>query len=334
MSRMKIEFLHHYRNKHGVPLKEKLIAYLPHYAPLAARLHFLFNLRDQIPGLAWLSEILLGFSRKRSLPQWSARPFKPTEVSQASKPDQSEVVLLADTFNTYFEPENLRAAVRVLEAAGYRVQIPVIETAKKPLCCGRTYLATGMVDKAKQTARETLDALKPYIERGVPIIGLEPSCLLTLRDEYAVLVPGAETSALADKAKLFEEFLADEHAAGRLTMNLKPLSTNKALLHGHCHQKAFDAMGTVERILNLIPELTVETINSSCCGMAGAFGYEADHYDISMKMGELSLLPKVREANNDTLIVADGTSCRHQIHDGAGREALHVARVLEMALAP
>ena len=333
MSRMKIEFLHHYRKQHGTPLKERLIAHLPQYAPLAARFHFLFNLRDRIPGLAWLSEILLGFSRKRSLPQWHARPFKANEVTNQSKPNQSEVVLLADTFNTYFEPDNLRAAIRVLEAANYRVHVPVLADTKKPLCCGRTYLATGLVDKAKQTARETLAALKPFVERGVPIIGLEPSCLLTLRDEYTVLEPGAETSALASSAKLFEEFLAEEHAAGRLTMNLKPLANKRALLHGHCHQKAFDAMGAVETILNLIPELSVETINSSCCGMAGAFGYETDHYDISMKMAELSLLPKVREADDDTLIVADGTSCRHQIHDGAARQALHVARVLEKALA-
>ena len=119
-----------------------------------------------------------------------------------------------------------------------------------------------------------------------------------------------------------------------LFMNLKQLKTNKALLHGHCHQKAFDAMGAVERVLNLIPEISVETINSSCCGMAGAFGYEAEHFDMLMNMAELSLLPKVREADTDTLIVANGTSCRHQIHDGAEREALHVARILEMALAP
>ncbi|MEL0108224.1 MAG: FAD-linked oxidase C-terminal domain-containing protein [Rhodospirillaceae bacterium] len=333
MSRMKIEFLHHYRRQHGVPLKEKLIAHLPRYAPFASRFRYLMNLRDTVPGLAWLSEKLLGFSRKRSLPQWHAHPFKPNETA-AMKSGQSEVILLADTFNMYFEPENLRAAVRVLEAANYHVHVPVIENTGKPLCCGRTYLATGLLDQAKQTARETLKALKPYLERGIPIIGLEPSCLLTLRDEYMVLEPGADTISLAGKAKLFEEFLAEEHAAGRLFMNLKPLRSNRALLHGHCHQKAFGAMGAVETILNLIPELNVETVESSCCGMAGAFGYEAEHYDMSMKMAELSLLPKVRDADMDALIVADGTSCRHQIHDGAAREAIHVARVLEMALAP
>ncbi|MEQ8195909.1 MAG: FAD-linked oxidase C-terminal domain-containing protein, partial [Rhodospirillales bacterium] len=333
MSRMKIEFLHHYRRRHGVPLKEKLIAHLPRYAPLASKLHFLVNLRDRIPGLAALSETLFGFSRHRSLPRWSARPFKAPQRSSgaANKP---EVVLLADTFNTYFEPENLRAAVRVLAAAGYAVHVPTIKNTHRPLCCGRTYLATGLVEKAKETARATLETLKPFIERGVPVIGLEPSCLLTLRDEYLALLPGAETIALAGKAKLFEEFLAEEHAAGHLILNLKPIARKKALLHGHCHQKAFGAMGAVETILKLVPELSVETIDSSCCGMAGAFGFDADHYEISLKMAELSLLPAVRHAPDDALIVADGTSCRHQIHDGAVRDALHVARVLEMALAP
>jgi Fe-S oxidoreductase len=334
MARMKIEFLHHYRQRHGVPLKEKLIAYLPRYAPFAAKLHFLVNLRDRIPGLAFLSEALLGFSRKRTLPTWSAHPFKAPRDAAGTASKKPEVVLLADTFNTYFEPENLRAAVRVLEAAGYAVHVPTIANTQRPLCCGRTYLATGLVDKAKETARATLDALKPFVDRGVPVVGLEPSCLFTLRDEYLALFPGAETIALAGKAKLFEEFLAEEHAAGRLTVNLKPIAHKKALLHGHCHQKAFAAMGAVERVLSLVPELTVETVASSCCGMAGAFGYEADHYEISMKMAELSLLPAVRHAPDDTLIVADGTSCRHQIHDGTARAAVHVARVLDMALAP
>jgi Fe-S oxidoreductase len=154
-----------------------------------------------------------------------------------------------------------------------------------------------------------------------------------LRDEFLALLPGPETEALAGSALLFEEFLAREAAAGRLALPLRPLPQKAALLHGHCHQKAFATMGAVERTLRLVPELQVSTIESSCCGMAGAFGYEAAHYEVSMQMAELSLLPAVRAAEADTLIVADGTSCRHQIHDGSGRAALHVARVLEQALA-
>jgi len=164
----------------------------------------------------------------------------------------------------------------------------------------------------------------------MPLIGLEPSCLLTLRDEYSVLLPA--NGALAENSFLFEEFLASEAAAGRLNLKLKSVAA-EALLHGHCHQKAFGAMACVERVLRLVPDLNVKTIESSCCGMAGSFGYEAEHYDISMKMGEASLLPAVRNASPDALIVADGTSCRHQIAHGANREAIHVARVLERALA-
>jgi Fe-S oxidoreductase len=165
----------------------------------------------------------------------------------------------------------------------------------------------------------------------VPVVGLEPSCLLSFRDELPALMKGKAVDALASNALLFEEFLVREQKAGRLSLPLGRLP-QKALLHGHCHQKAFAAMGAVEAALRLIPELQVETIESSCCGMAGAFGYDADTIDVSLAMGELSLLPAVREAPADALIVADGTSCRHQIHDGAAREALHVARVLEMSL--
>jgi len=178
-----------------------------------------------------------------------------------------------------------------------------------------------------------LAALAPYVERGVPVIGLEPSCLLTLRDEYLALLPGAATRALAAQARLFEEFLAQEHAAGRLRLPLAPMKA-RALLHGHCHQKAFGAMGAVQQALALIPDLQVMTIESGCCGMAGAFGYEAAHYDVSLRMGELALLPAVRAANRDTVLVADGTSCRQQIRDGAGRRAIHAAQLLRRALAP
>src|SRR5262249_32494523 len=161
------------------------------------------------------------------------------------------------------------------------------------------------------------------VERGIAIIGLEPSCLLGLRDEFLSMLPGADTAHLGGNALLFEEFVAREADNGRLKLPLKALPQKKALVHGHCHQKAFDAMPAVERPLRLVPDLEVETIVSSCCGMAGSFGYEAEHYEISMKMAEASLLPKVRAAPPDTLIVADGTSCRHQIRDGAQRIAVH-----------
>ncbi len=336
MAKMKIEFLYQYYQKHRLPIKDRLIAYLPRYAYRARNFSFLLNLRDQIPGLAKLSELMLGFSSRRRLPRWRQDQFqgeKEIPAQAAAESNGKEVVLLVDTFNSCFEPENARAALAVLNAAGYKVQYPKPLDQNRPLCCGRTFLSGGLVDEARAEARRMLESLKTYVDRGVPIIGLEPSCLLTLRDEFPSLIPGSETAALASNAFLLEEFLAAEKDKGQLQLKLKPLPVSQALLHGHCHQKAFAAMSSVQQVLALIPDLKVETIESSCCGMAGAFGYDAKHYDMSMKMGEQSLLPAVRAADKGSIIIADGTSCRQQIQDGAGREALHVARVLEMALA-
>jgi FAD/FMN-containing dehydrogenase/Fe-S oxidoreductase len=324
MARMKIEFRAHYRKRHGVSLRDRAIAHLPRLAPLASALAPLANLATRRFAGA------LGFTGKRPLPAWRGDRF----IDRAwPKTGEREVVLMVDTFNRYFEPDNARAAIRVLQAAGYRVHVAQPREGEmdgdRPLCCGRTYLSAGMMDEARREAGRTLKALEPWIARNVPILGLEPSCLFTLRDEYGVLLPGTE--ALAKNAFLLEEFLAAEAEAGCLKLDLKPVG-REALLHGHCHQKAFGAMGAVERVLKLVPGLAVKTVESSCCGMAGSFGYEAEHYDVSMAMAEASLLPAVRKAADDALVVADGTSCRHQIEHGAGRGALHVARVLEMAL--
>jgi FAD/FMN-containing dehydrogenase/Fe-S oxidoreductase len=332
MAKMKVEFLYHYQKKNGLRVKDKLIAYMPRYAKWASRLAPLFNLRDSLPGAAALSEKLLGFSARRRLPQWRSDTFLGSARPSPANSALREVVLFADTFNNYFESENAKAALRVLEAAGYQVHIASAKNETRPLCCGRTYLSAGLVDEARREAQRTIEALLPFVERGVPVIGLEPSCLLTMRDEFLSYGLGGAAKTLAANAMLFEEFLAREVKAGQLNLKLKPLPQKTALLHGHCHQKAFDAVKPVQVVLGLIPELEVKLIETSCCGMAGSFGYEATHYDISMKMAELSLLPAIRSAGPDTLIVADGTSCRHQIADGADRAALHVARVLEKAL--
>ncbi len=330
MAKMKIEFLHHYHARHGYSLKDKLIAYLPRYAPLASRFPRTANAVQRMGKRAF------GFAAQRSLPKWR-RSFLASLRRSSSDGKAGEVVLFVDTFNNYFEPETARAALAVLDRAGYGVHIAGAGDATnenaRPLCCGRTFLAAGMVEQAKAEAQRVLAALEPYVGRGVDVVGLEPSCLLTLRDEFKAMLPGGESDALAAQALLFEEFLALEHEAGRLALKLKPLAEKRALLHGHCHQKAFGSMPAVQRTLSLVPELKVETIESSCCGMAGSFGYEAGHYAVSMKMAELALLPKIRATGEDTLLVADGTSCRHQIADGAAREAVHVARVLARALA-
>ena len=332
MARMKIEVQHHHATRHGRGLHERLVAMLPRYAPLAARAPALLNLRDRLPGAAALSERLLGFSARRPLPAWRGDPFRPG-ASALGPDDGPEVVLFADTFNRWFEPETLYDALAVLVAAGHRVHLPEPVAGRRPLCCGRTFLAVGEVDEARREARRVLDALAGFVRRGVPILGLEPSCLLTFRDEYLAMLPGEETRALAERALLLEEHLAAEADAGRLRLPLRPLETGRALLHGHCHQKAFGAFPAAAKVLRLVPELSVEAVESSCCGMAGAFGYGAGTYGVSMKMAELSLLPAVRGAAADTLLVAGGTSCRQQIRDGAGREAVHPARVLRRGLA-
>jgi Fe-S oxidoreductase len=252
-------------------------------------------------------------------------------VAAQSESGGREVVLFADTFNTYFEPENLRAAAAVLAAGGYAVRVATAPDGRA-LCCGRTYLATGMLDEARAEAQRLLAALAPLATRGVSIVGLEPSCILGLRDELKMLCPGDASRAVARAALTFEEFLVQERGAGRWSLAFKRAPYARALVHGHCHQKAFGAMPAVVAALKLVPDLTVEVVQSSCCGMAGAFGYEAEHLDVSLRMAEAALLPAVRSAGDDTVVVADGTSCRHQIHDGARRAAQHVARVLAAAL--
>jgi FAD/FMN-containing dehydrogenase/Fe-S oxidoreductase len=330
MARMKIEFLAHYRAKHGTPLGDRIVADLPRAAHRAGPLRRLANLRDRIPGAAKLLERATGFTAQRPLPHWHAKPFRDAP-SRAGAPN-GEVVLFVDTFNRWFEADVARAAQRVLGAAGYAVTFARARTdAARPLCCGRTYLGAGLLDDARAEARRTIDALAPYAQRGVPIVGLEPSCLLTLRDEFLALVPTDAARAVAAHALLFEEFVARELDAGRWAPPLRRLDA-RAVVHGHCHQKAFGAMPAVVRALRAVPGLDASVIDSSCCGMAGMFGYEREHYDVSMRMAECDLLPAVRAAGAQTLVVADGMSCKHQIAHGAGRGALHVAEVYAAAL--
>jgi len=332
MARMKIEFLAHYRARHGIPLADRIVAALPRIAHRLGPLRRVANVSARVPALAKLLERTAGFTAKRPLPRWHARPYREPRASGAARARNGEVVLFVDTFNRWFEADVARAAEEVLRAAGYA---PVFARAgsggARPLCCGRTYLSAGQLDQARAEARRTLAALAPYAERGVPIVGLEPSCLLTLRDEFLALEPTEPARTVAKQAFLFEEFVARELDAGRWDPPLRPLGA-QAVVHGHCHQKAFGAMPAVVRALRAIPGLDASVIDASCCGMAGTFGYEAEHYELSMKMAERDLLPAVRAAGAHTLVVADGMSCKHQIAHGAGRGALHVAEVYRAAL--
>jgi FAD/FMN-containing dehydrogenase/Fe-S oxidoreductase len=329
MAKMKIEVLAARAAKHGLSLRDRLVGYLPRYAPLASRFAPLANARNGSAMLRTLFEKFAGISVRRALPAFRSDVFTSAETVGPS--DGREVVLFADTFNRTYERENLDAALRVLVAGGYRVHIPQPVGGGRPLCCGRTFLSAGLVDEASFELDRLVKTYAPFAARGVPIIGLEPSCLLTLRDELLSLRSDDDAKAISAHALLFEEFLVREAQGGRLSLPLKPIA-GKVLVHGHCHQKSFGAFKPVEQALRLIPDLTVEIVESSCCGMAGAFGYGADTYDASIEMAELSLLPAVRRADNATFVVADGTSCRHQIKDGTERSALHAARLLAMSL--
>jgi FAD/FMN-containing dehydrogenase/Fe-S oxidoreductase len=351
MAKMKVEYLSHYKKRHGHTLRDRLVAHLPHYAPMVSRipgLPALLNIRNRIPAIAKIQEWLTGISAERTLPVWRSDTFWNAPIDSAASsaqyrftPEQLQeeskaVVLLVDTFNAYFENENVHAAIQVLRAAGYQIHIPQMDTANnastteqqcsKQFCCGRTYLAAGMVDEAKVRLGALVDHLAPYAERGIAIVGLEPSCLFTLKDEALVMGFGQKAVIVSQKAQLLEEFLIDESKSGKLKLNLKP-ADRSVLFHGHCHQKAFAAVTPALELLQLIPNANPTLIESSCCGMAGSFGYEVEHITVSKQMAELSLLPAVRQAP-DSWVVADGTSCRHQIHDGTQREAVHIARIL------
>ncbi|MFA5985565.1 MAG: 4Fe-4S dicluster domain-containing protein [Methylococcaceae bacterium] len=317
-----------------VPLREQLIARLPRYlaaSPLLIR--GLSALRKRLPGLAQLGERWLGIAAQRALPDIAKHSFLASQTARImGAADGTEVALLIDTFSNHFSPEVAQAALELLVAGGYRVHLVQALEGQRPLCCGRTFLSNGLVKEAREEALRTVAAVLPYAQKNIPVIGLEPSCLLMLRDEYYTLELGPEVPKIAKSALLLEEFLAREHDAKQLKLSFKLAPDTHAVIHGHCHQKAFGAMKPMRKLLNLVNGLSSEFIESSCCGMAGAFGYEAEHYQASLQMAELSLLPSVRAAKPETLVIANGTSCRQQIQDGTQRDGLHLAQVLRAAL--
>ena len=321
MARMKIEVLAARRRENGLTPAQKLVGYLPRYAPRASKLAWLMNLRNKSGLVRRLSQPLTGVSHRRAIPVWSSNPFRDDEARDADP----HVLLFADVFNRYFEPANLRAALRVLRAAGLRVAV-ARDGSGTALDCGRTLLAVGCVDEARTEARRVIDATRGAVARGVPVVGLEPSSILTFRDEFLALCPGAEAEALAHATHMFEEFLA--------TLPGLPLQSLSApvYVHGHCHQKAQGAVPAMLELLKRIPGAQVHFIESSCCGMAGAFGYAPDTIDVSLKMARLDLFPALDAAPENAIVAADGTSCRHQIAEGTPRRAIHVARLLDQAL--
>jgi Fe-S oxidoreductase len=321
MATYKSEFLAHYYEQHRRPRSAFAFGLIHYWARLAAWMPDVVNLVTQTPGLRTLAKIASGMPVNRQVPAFA--PFTFSEWFRArSRPAESSrerVVLWPDTFNNHFHPETAIAAVHALERAGFQVDVP-----SSPVCCGRPLYDYGMLDSAKQWLEHTLAVLAADIEAGVPVVGLEPSCVAVFRDEMRELLPDREDAKrLARQTFLLSEFLNDHGF-------VYPKLRRKAVIHGHCHHKAVMKFDAEEQALKAM-ELDLTVLDSGCCGMAGSFGFERDHYDVSMKVGEEVLLPAVRDAAKDTLVVADGFSCRTQIAQATDRRALHLADLIEMA---
>lgn len=322
MARMKTEILALQRQGGGLDLRSRLIAFLPRYAPLARRAGPLLNLLEKSAAARRLRARVTGFSADRRLPAWAARPFLP---GSAALPRAGEgVALFTDCFTRWFEPENARAAQRVLERGGRRVWHPPQQG--RPLCCGRTFLAQGLVDEARLEAGRLMEALRPALLQGLKVVGLEPSCLYTLRDD------GGDLVAPEDAALLRDGMVSLAEALEAVELPEPAGDGPPALLHLHCHQRAHGAEAPSRRLLGERLGLRLALTPAGCCGMAGSFGYEAEHDTLSRQIGEAGPVAAVREAAPDGLVVADGTSCRHQFRDLAGRAPVHMAVALDRLL--
>lgn len=329
MAMIKIEYLAQRYSIEGIPLRTKIFGNLGHWLWQFPFLKSFVNLHNRMPFFAKINEKLFGISSKVIIPQPKTQSFRTPDLSDNNTQDK-EVVLLIDTFTRHFHPENAYAAIAILEKAGYKVFVTESTASKKTLCCGRSQLAHGLVKEAKESAVHMLEVLKPHAEKNRPILGLEPACLLAVRDDYKFLGLGEVADQVAAQAILFEEFIAKEIQAKRFHLQFKKLD-KPVLVHGHCHQKAVGAMKSMRKVLRLIPDLEFDFIESSCCGMAGSFGIEKEHVDIAQQMAELNLMPEIRK-NPDSVVVANGFSCQHQIQQGTKRESLHVAVLLQKAM--
>ncbi len=319
----KAEFLSHYYEGRVRPRSAYAFGNIDLWARMASHAPGLVNLTTQLPFLREIAKLVAGIPLQRSIPAFAPQAFKSWYRHRRQNKNGPSVLLWPDTFNNYFLPATAKAAVEVLEAAGFSVIVP-----QANLCCGRPLYDFGMLDRAKKLLLQILDELSPAIEAGIPVVGLEPSCVAVFRDELLNLFPDdRRAKALASQTFLLSEFL--ETHAGDWT---PPRLERKALLHGHCHHKSIMKMTAEESVLRRIG-VDFHSPAPGCCGMAGSFGFEHDNYDISAAIGELELLPAVRKAPDNWLIIADGFSCREQIAQGSHRHALHLAEVLQMAMA-
>ena len=327
MAKLKYEFLDHYHKEHGVPLRSRLFANINALNRLGSRYAPISNWLAGTGLGKSLASTFLGIAPQRqqpafasqSLPQWFADRGQDGHGAKYGM-----VALYNDTFMNYNYPEIGIAAVEVLEAAGYSVELV------NGGCCGRPMISKGLLDQAREQANANIDALYAYAERGIPIVGCEPSCLLTLRDEYPEFVGDQRARTVAENSFLIDEFMARAHSVGKLDLEFSALN-KKVMFHGHCHQKAISGTGDSMFVLNMPPGFEAELINAGCCGMAGSFGFEKEHYDISMQIGGLSMFPAI-EAKPDWEVAVMGVSCRQQVEHGAGRRARHLIEVLRDAV--
>ena len=335
MAKLKYEFLGQYYARHGTPLRARLFANIETLNRLGCAFAPVSNWVANSAPARWFLDHLFGIHRNRRLPPFARETFtrwfarrngEPRARGAATGPGtRGPVVLFNDTYMTYNHPELGKAAVKVLEAAGFEVVL----ADKK--CCGRPMISKGLIRQAKENATYNVDRLSRYAEQNIPIVGLEPSCILTFRDEYPDLLDDPRAERLAKGTFLIEEFLLGLHEKGHLGLPLRA-GVKSVMLHGHCHQKALVGSSPSLQILRLLPEAQVEEVDSGCCGMAGSFGYEKEHYDMSIAIGERRLFPAIKAKGPDCEIVAAGVSCRQQIADGTGRRAKHLVEVLAEAL--
>jgi len=342
MAKLKYEFLDQYHRANGVPLRNRVFANINRLSAWGSRIAPLSNLMASNPVGKMLSHMVLGIHAKRKPPKFVRQTFtKWFKSRQGQNPPKSPfckggletatfvvtdtVVLLNDTYMNYNYPEIGKAAVALLEAAGLKV---VLSDTK---CCGRPMISKGLLDGATANAVANIDQLYAYAEKGIPVIGCEPSCLLTFKDEYPQLVRDERANKVAENSYMIDEFLMKLQEDGKLELTLGKLK-KKVLFQAHCHQKAEVGTATSMAALRLAPGYQVELINAGCCGMAGSFGYEKEHYDLSMKIGEEALFPAIRAKDEDWEVAVMGVSCRQQVEDGTGRRARHLAEVLADAL--
>lgn len=329
MAKLKGEFLQAFYAHRPRPLGHLLVKNVDWLFPLGARFARVGNWLSRRGFVRGLLEGMAGIDRRRSLPELHENHFRrwfaERQPSVTPTDPGKRVILLDDCFTTYQEPNIGKSAVQLLEMAGYRVELAGV-------CCGRAMISKGFLTAAQLMAAKGVRRLKAAAAQGVPILGLEPSCILTLSDEWTELVPGSDSQRVAERAELVESWVARQAADSDLPIRFRQLE-KPMVLHGHCHQKALVGVNGTANSLRLIPDAELQVLDAGCCGMAGSFGYEKSHFDISVKIAELALLPGLKSAGNAE-VIATGTSCRHQIHDLAGRTALHPVELLARQAEP